>query len=113
MVLLVPAGLSRHPTSMVGVLLVDDSPQLLKSLHHLVTSLPGFGVVGMAMSGADARAMKASAAPPRIVVVTEYTDEQSRTAAARAGADCFRSKADLPSGLVVTLNALFPSQAAR
>lgn len=100
--------------SHLNILLVDDNPQFLKAARQLIAALPGVDRIDCASSGADAlaraarsrpdlvltdltmphmngfeliRGLRASPAPPRVVMMTLHDSPQNRAAALRMGAE--------------------------
>ncbi len=108
------------------VLLVDDSPEFLRSAQRVVASQPGVEVIGVAQSGAEAlakvtalrpdvvlmdvvmpvmngfeatRRLKQVSDAPFVIIVTMHDGPEHAEAARAAGADGFVAKSDFWSVL--------------
>ncbi len=119
----------------IRVLLVDDSPDFLKSAGRFLSLQPSLQVVGSATSGKEAlkqipqlaphlvlldwampemsglealRRIKARESPPRVVMLTLYDIVQYRRAAQLAGADGFLCKTEWSAQLMPLVHCLFP-----
>ena len=106
----------------LNVLLVDDNPLFLKTVHDLVAALPNLGRIDCANSGPEVlgrignlqpdlvltdilmpemsgfeliRALRALDNPPRVVALTLHASPEYRAAAMRNGAEDCISKRDL------------------
>jgi DNA-binding NarL/FixJ family response regulator len=117
------------------MLVVDDSPEYLQAVSHLLVTFPCVGAINTARSSAEAlaavtthppdlllvdlalpavnglaltRTLKARPQPPRIIVVSLYDSPAYRAAAQAAGADAFLGKSDLGTDLHAVIAALFP-----
>lgn len=117
----------------IRVFLVDDNPTFLDVAAKLLSSWPEIELVGRALSGAAAieqhatvrpdvvltdlfmpgtsglettRQLKATAAPPHVVVMTLDDHVLYREAALAHGADGFVAKAALTTDLLPLLQAL-------
>ena len=121
------------------VMLVDDNPMLLKTVHDLVAGLPHVARVDCANTGAEVlarigtlqpdlvltdimmpemsgfeliRALRALDNPPRVVAVTLHASPEYRAAALRSGAEDCISKRDLGT-LIPEMIATMAEQANR
>jgi DNA-binding NarL/FixJ family response regulator len=117
----------------VRVLLVDDNTQFLEAAARFLAQEPRLTIVGRAQSSVEAaemvdrlrpdvvlmdlampgtdglettRLIKASATPPRVIIVTQHDTPSHREAAAKI-ADGFVSKAEFGSELMPTIEQLF------
>lgn len=123
---------------LIRVLLVDDSPEFLKSACGFLALQPSLQVVGGASSGAEAlkqiqaltpdlvlmdwampemsgvetaRLIKAQKDPPRVIMLTMYDLPHYRTAAKIAGTDGFITKLDWSRQLMPLVQQLFAETA--
>jgi DNA-binding NarL/FixJ family response regulator len=123
----------RTNRSAFHILLVDDSPIVLKSVESLlatseeikvvatvrsgrealaqVTALePDLVVMDLSMPGMDGteatRLLALMPRPPRVILMTVHDDEAYRAAAEKAGADGFLDKADLGTCLLPLVHSL-------
>ena len=121
--------------SLCRVLLVDDRPEVLKSLERFLALYPEIKVVGRVLSGREAleqvavlhpdlvlmdlvmpdvdgleatRHIKAQGGGVRVILMTVYDYAAARAAAEAAGADGFISKADLGTQLLPLIRTLLP-----
>lgn len=119
---------------LIRVLLVDDSPEFLKSACGFLALQPSLQVVGSASSGAEAlkqiqalapdlvlmdwampemsgvetaRLIKAQEDAPRVIILTMYDLPYYRTAAKIAGADGFITKLEWSKQLMPLIHQLF------
>ncbi len=117
---------------MVRVLIVDDSDILRRGLTTIVEAAEGFQVVGTATDGRDAltvagrlqpdlipmdirmpgldgltatRQLMAQESPPRVVILTTFSDDEYITEAVAAGAAGFMLKDAPPEELMRALRA--------
>jgi DNA-binding NarL/FixJ family response regulator len=117
------------------ILLVDNSPTLLRAVEALLTASAGIHVIGSARSGYEAlervremepdlvlmdlampgmdgleatRRLAVLPRPPRVIIMTAHVDQEYRQAAAEVGADGFLVKADLGTHLLPLIGALLP-----
>lgn len=115
------------------ILLVDDSPDFLRSATRFLTGDLQLVIIGQAASGHDAlnevsrlhpdlvlmdiamphmngleatRCIKARADAPRVVVLTNYDTIDYRAAATAAGADGFISKSEFSTQALPMIYAL-------
>jgi PAS domain S-box-containing protein len=123
-------------TTVVRILLVDDSNQFLEVAARFLADQPGLSIVGSAVSGEDAirqvdrldpdvvlmdvsmpgmggleatRRLKARPAPPRIVVVSMHDSYELRRMAEAAGADGYVGKWAFATSVVeAVLGAALP-----
>jgi NarL family two-component system response regulator LiaR len=124
--------LTRGQAAQLRVLLVDDSPEFVRSALRTLALDAEVVVVGCATSGRQALEMvpdlepdvvlmdlampemngleatkriKTLADPPRVVILTLYDDPAYREAAQAAGADAFVAKADWSRRMPSTIHA--------
>jgi len=144
---LLQTRIARHPvlaletragTEPVRVLLVDDSPAILRSLAAFLKGSPRMQVVEMVNSGEQAlervhelrpdlvlmditmpgmggleatRRIKARPGAPRVVVVSLNDDPAYRAAARTVGGDGFVGKCEINEELMPVIENLFPDSA--
>jgi DNA-binding NarL/FixJ family response regulator len=119
----------------VRVLLVDDTPLVLKTVQQSLARQPRLEVVGTAMGGADAieavrrlkpdlvvvdlnmpgmngiettREIKTRPDAPKVIIFSFEIASEWRRAAAEAGADDWCDKRDVTESLVGAIFRLFP-----
>lgn len=119
------------------ILLVDDHADALEAIAYYLSLFPDFFVAGKADTGEKAvelvrarpvdlvlmdlfmptmngdeatRLIKALPRPPRVVIVTLYSDVESRAGAREAGADGFLGKSEITSRLLPLIQKLFPER---
>lgn len=117
------------------ILLVDNSPVLIRAIEVMLASIDWIRVIGSASSGGMALEQIEQLEPdmvlldlampgmdglevigrlaerdrrPRVIVMTAHVDEDYRRVAAAAGADGFLIKADLWTDLLPLIDALRP-----
>jgi len=118
----------------IRTLLVDDSPEFLKSVARFLAAQSRVDVIGQAHSASEALEivprlqpdlvlmdlrlpglngleaagrLKASVQPPRVVILTLHDHPEYRRAAAEANADGFIGKTDLATQLLPLIERLF------
>ncbi|MBI3244297.1 MAG: response regulator transcription factor [Chloroflexi bacterium] len=118
----------------IRTLLVDDSPEFLKSAARFLAAQSRVDIVGQAHSACEAlelvsrlqpdlvlmdlrlpglngleatRRLKASVQPPRVVILTLHDQAEYRRAATDAKADGFIAKAELAVQLMPLIDRLF------
>ena len=118
----------------IRVLLVDDSPEFLRSAADFLSLHPRVQVVGCAQSGSEGVGLAHQLSPdlvlmdlvmpgmnglqatreikaqpvPRVVIVTLHDNAEYRRAASAAGADGFVSKEQFGDTVLAVIDALFP-----
>lgn len=118
----------------IRTLLVDDSPEFLKSVARFLVAQSRVDVIGQAHSASEAlelvsrlqpdlvlmdlrmpglngleatRRLKASVEPPRVIILTLYDTSQYCQAANEAGADGYLPKPDLTAQLMPLIDQMF------
>jgi two-component system invasion response regulator UvrY len=122
----------KMPT--LRTMVVDDSPEYIEALSHLLATYPCIGTISQALSAAEAlaqvaivrpdlmlidvampevngleltRTIKAMQRPPRVIVVTLYDTPVYSEAARAAGADGFIGKSQLGERLKEAIMQIF------
>ncbi|MCX6936736.1 MAG: response regulator transcription factor [Verrucomicrobia bacterium] len=119
----------------IRTVVIDDSPEFLRAVEHLLRQMPSVELIGTAEDGAYALTLMASERPDlvlmdvkmpwlnglqatqrirawfpgvRVILITLHEFEKWNAASVAAGADCYLSKSCLREELPGVIARLFP-----